>query len=243
MSVRKWTGRRLHASSSSRGEAVPHRWPGTGGRYSFAFAVTGLALLAALAVRMLTGSGPALLMAFFPALLAITFYSGAMPAVIGWLFAVCAAGLTWSGWLEQPLTVPDRWALAAFAISTALSIAIGARARHAALQERIELLRVEARAQHDVSLAEENKHLALSKLSHDLRTPLSTIIGWAQVLRAQNPPEQMLHGLEVIERNARNQTRIIQELLEGKPAPAANPQELRPASPGEPDSVRPQEPV
>lgn len=194
-----------------------------------------------MAMRMLTGSGPALLMAFFPALLAVTFYSGAVPAVIGWLFAVCAAALTWSGWLEQPLTVPDRWALAAFAISTALSIAIGARARRAALQERIELLRVEARAQHDVSLAEENKLMALAKLSHDLRTPLSTIIGWAQVLRAQNPPEQMLHGLEVIERNARNQTRIIQELLEGKPAPAA--QDLRQAGPDEPDSVSPQERV
>jgi signal transduction histidine kinase len=220
---------------------VRHRWPGNGGRYFFAFTVTALALLAAMAVRMLTGSGPALLMAFFPALLAVTFYSGAVPAVIGWLFAVCAAALIWSGWLERPLTVPERWALGAFAISTALSIAIGARARHAALQERVELLRVEARAQHDVSLAEENKQLALAKLSHDLRTPLSTIVGWAQVLRAQNPPEQMLHGLEVIERNARNQTRIIQELLEGKPAPAA--QDLPEANPGEPGSVSPREPV
>jgi hypothetical protein len=38
-------------------------------------------------------------------------------------------------------------------------------------------------------------------------------------LRAQNPPEQMLHGLEVIERNARTQTRIISELLDAKQAP------------------------
>jgi signal transduction histidine kinase len=176
-----------------------------------------------MAVRMLTGSGPALAMAFFPALLAITFYSGAVPAVIGWLFAICAAAFTWGGSLERPtLGVPDRWALLVFAISTALSIGIGARARRTALEERSELLRVEEQAQHDVSLAEENKHQALSKLSHDLRTPLSTIIGWAQVLRAQNPPEQMLHGLEVIERNARTQTRIIQELLDGKPAQGDN---------------------
>jgi signal transduction histidine kinase len=195
--------------------------PGNGGRYLFACAVTVLALLAAWAIRMLTGGGPALLMAFFPALLAVTFYSGAGPAVLGWLFAICAAAVTWSGSVVRPmLAVPDRWALAAFAFSTALSIAIGARARQAALDERSELQRVEERAQHDVSQAEENKHMALSKLSHDLRTPLSTIIGWAQVLRAQNPPEQMLHGLEVIERNARTQTRIIQELLDARPAPA-----------------------
>jgi signal transduction histidine kinase len=176
--------------------------------------------LAAWAIRMLTGGGPALLMAFFPALLAVTFYSGAGPAVLGWLFAICAAAVTWSGSVVRPvLAVSDRWALAAFALSTALSIAIGARARRAALEERSQLLRVEEQAQQDVSRAEENKHLALSKLSHDLRTPLSTIIGWAQVLRAQNPPEQMLHGLEVIERNARTQTRIIQELLEARQSP------------------------
>ena len=127
----------------------------------------------------------------------------------------------------------------AFALSTALSIAIGARARRAALEQRIELLRVEERAQHDVSLAEENKHMALSKLSHDLRTPLSTIVGWAQVLRAQNPPEQMLHGLEVIERNARTQTRIIQELLDGRPAGASPPGDTH-KPPANSDPVAPQ---
>ena len=201
--------------------SVPRATAGNWGRYAFAAAITAMALLAAWAIRMLTGGGPALLMAFFPALLAVTFYSGAGPAVLGWLFAICAAAVTWGGSMVHPvLAVSDRWALAAFALSTALSIAIGARARQAALEERSQLLRVEEQAQHDVNRAEENKHLALSKLSHDLRTPLSTIIGWAQVLRAQNPPEQMLHGLEVIERNARTQTRIIQELLDDRQAPA-----------------------
>jgi len=183
-----------------------------------------LALLVSLAAGMLTGSETAMALTFFPALLAITFYSGAVPAVISWLFAICAAAFIWGGSLQHPaLARQDRWALVAFALSTALSITIGARARRAALEERVELLRVEEQAQHDVSLAAEDKRKALSKLSHDLRTPLSTIVGWAQVLRAQNPPEQMLHGLEVIERNARTQTRIIQELLDGKPAPAESP--------------------
>ncbi len=198
-------------------------WPDTGGRYVFALLVTAGALLIARALQVATGSGAAFLVAFFPALLAVTFYSGAVPAVIGWLFAICAAAFALSGSLRQPtLGVSDRWLLVTFAISTALSIAIGARARRAALAERIELLRVEQQAQQDVSAAEQDKVLALSRLSHDLRTPLSTIIGWAQVLRAQNPPEQMLRGLEVIERNARTQTRIIEELLEGKGPPAVS---------------------
>lgn len=116
------------------------------------------------------------------------------------------------------LTGSDRWTLPAFVLSTALSIVIGVRT---ALEERRRLLRVEEQARHDVSQADENQAKALSKLAHDLRTPLSTIIGWAQVLRAQNPPEQMLHGLEVIERNARVQTRMIQELSGEKQAPAS----------------------
>jgi signal transduction histidine kinase len=192
-----------------------------GKRYLFACAIALLALAAAVALRMLIGAGPALLMAFFPALLAITFYSGAGPAALGWLFCVCAAAVTWSGSVTRPvLAASERWALAAFALSTALSVAIGARARRAALEGRTELSRVEERARQDVNQVEEQKARALQKLSHDLRTPLSTIIGWAQVLRAQNPPEQMLHGLEVIERNARAQTRIIQELLDDGRTPA-----------------------
>jgi len=219
------------------------RWvPTRGRRYFFAFTVTVLALLAALAIRRLTGDGPALLMAFFPALLAVTFYSGAGPAVIGWLFAICAAALAWGGSLTHPvLTASNLWTVGAFAISTALSIVIGARARRAALEERTALLLVEQRAQHDVSRAEKNKVAALSKLSHDLRTPLSTIIGWAQVLRAQNPPEQMLHGLEVIERNARTQTRIIEELLDGKQASVEGEQHERAAS-GHDEAVDPKAP-
>jgi signal transduction histidine kinase len=118
----------------------------------------------------------------------------------------------------RALTGSDRWTLDAFVLSTALNIVVAVRARRLALEERSRLLRVAEQARHDVSQLEENQAKALSKLSHDLRTPLSTIVGWAQVLRAQNPPEQMLHGLEVIERNARVQTRIIQETLGEKKA-------------------------
>ena len=208
--------------------------------YLFASGIMVLALLVGLGCNALTGGGHALLMVFFPALLAVTFYSGAAPAVIGWLFAICATAIAWGGSLTNPtLSVSDRWTLVAFALSTALSIVIGVRARHVALEERNQLLRVEEQAQHDVNLVEENKAKALSKLSHDLRTPLSTIVGWAQVLRAQNPPEQMLHGLEVIERNARAQTKIIQDLLDEKkvaqgPVAAQSPGPTRDSSPPTP---------
>jgi PAS domain S-box-containing protein len=55
----------------------------------------------------------------------------------------------------------------------------------------------------------------LATLSHELRTPLSAILGWSQVLRARTPsPEDLRRGLETIERNARMQTQLIEDLLD-----------------------------
>ena len=55
----------------------------------------------------------------------------------------------------------------------------------------------------------------LATLSHELRTPLNAILGWSQVLRS-NPGDRadLLKGLETIERNARVQTQLIEDLLD-----------------------------
>jgi signal transduction histidine kinase/AmiR/NasT family two-component response regulator len=55
----------------------------------------------------------------------------------------------------------------------------------------------------------------LATLSHELRTPMTPILGWAQILRRTaryNP--QVLQAAEVIERNARVQTQIVDDLLD-----------------------------
>ncbi|HYF34564.1 MAG TPA: PAS domain S-box protein [Prosthecobacter sp.] len=55
----------------------------------------------------------------------------------------------------------------------------------------------------------------LATLSHELRTPLQSILGWIQLLRSEPcDPEEINEGLEVIDRNARAQTRIIEDLLD-----------------------------
>ncbi len=55
----------------------------------------------------------------------------------------------------------------------------------------------------------------LATLSHELRTPLQSILGWIQLLRADDVlPEDLTQGLEVIDRNAQSQTRIIEDLLD-----------------------------
>jgi PAS domain S-box-containing protein len=61
----------------------------------------------------------------------------------------------------------------------------------------------------------EMKDEFLATLSHELRTPLSAILGWSQVLRRRSVDESQLHqALDVIERNARMQTELIEDLLD-----------------------------
>ncbi|MBW4561903.1 MAG: PAS domain S-box protein [Mojavia pulchra JT2-VF2] len=55
----------------------------------------------------------------------------------------------------------------------------------------------------------------LAILSHELRSPLNAILGWAQLLRSRNLSETQTHkGLETIERNAKAQTQLIEDLLD-----------------------------
>lgn len=55
----------------------------------------------------------------------------------------------------------------------------------------------------------------IATLSHELRTPLNAILGWSQLMRrGRISPEEILQGMEVIERNARLQTRLIDDLLD-----------------------------
>ena len=55
----------------------------------------------------------------------------------------------------------------------------------------------------------------LATLSHELRTPLNAVLGWARVLRTTSvAPDTRGRALETIERNARAQARLIDDLLE-----------------------------
>jgi signal transduction histidine kinase len=55
----------------------------------------------------------------------------------------------------------------------------------------------------------------LAVVSHELRTPLNAILGWATMLRnRQLTPEREGYALEVIERNAMAQARLVDDLLD-----------------------------
>jgi NO-binding membrane sensor protein with MHYT domain/CheY-like chemotaxis protein/two-component sensor histidine kinase len=71
----------------------------------------------------------------------------------------------------------------------------------------------EARSQAENISAMQDEFLAT--LSHELRTPLSAILGWAEILRRGARDEATLaRGLETIERNARAQAQLVDDLLD-----------------------------
>ena len=55
----------------------------------------------------------------------------------------------------------------------------------------------------------------LATVSHELRTPLQSILGWARLLRSGHvSPDQAHKALETIERNARAQAQLIEDILD-----------------------------
>ena len=54
----------------------------------------------------------------------------------------------------------------------------------------------------------------LATLSHEIRTPLNAVLGWTRILRTQPNIKSRDHALEVIERNAASQLRLVEDLLD-----------------------------
>ena len=118
--------------------------------------------------------------------------------------------------------------------------------RKQAEEERAQLLISEQAARAEAEKANRTKDEFLATLSHELRTPLSAILGWSHLLRTEQlEQEQVLRAFETIERNARAQAQLIDDLLDvsriitGKLELKLSPVDLSPAIEAAIDSVRP----
>jgi len=73
-------------------------------------------------------------------------------------------------------------------------------------------------AQRAIARAEEANRLKdefLATVSHELRTPLNAIIGWAHLLRTKRFDDTTsARAMETIERNAKSQARIVEDILD-----------------------------
>ena len=84
-------------------------------------------------------------------------------------------------------------------------------------QQREEMLDAERSARMAAQRATRIKDEFLATLSHELRTPLSAILGWTQVLLRGEPtkgPDTQKRAIEIIDRNARAQVQLIDDLLD-----------------------------
>jgi len=87
--------------------------------------------------------------------------------------------------------------------------------RKQAEEQRAEMLVREQAARTEAEQANRTKDEFLATLSHELRTPLTAILGWSHLVRTGNlEPVQLARALETIERNARSQSQLIDDLLD-----------------------------
>ncbi|HZT60231.1 MAG TPA: ATP-binding protein, partial [Pyrinomonadaceae bacterium] len=113
----------------------------------------------------------------------------------------------WGKWFENRIfPAPDGGLAAYFRDITE---------RKRAEEERERLLAREQEARAAAESASRMKDEFLATVSHELRTPLNSILGWANMLRRGMVDEGMIsHGLDVIERNARAQNQLVEDLLD-----------------------------
>ncbi len=83
----------------------------------------------------------------------------------------------------------------------------------AELREQIFSQEREARLAAEAASRAKDEFLAV--VSHELRTPLNSILGWSNLIRTGGLPEDVVkNGLEVIERSARAQAQIVEDILD-----------------------------
>ena len=94
-------------------------------------------------------------------------------------------------------------------------IVVGLAGQAAIAIDNARLFESAERARHAAEKANRLKDEFLATVSHELRTPLNSILGWSNLIRNGSlTPEMQTRAFETIERNARSQQQIIEDILD-----------------------------
>lgn len=96
-----------------------------------------------------------------------------------------------------------------------LSSIVDLTERKKAEREREHMLELETSAREEAETTNRMKDEFLAVISHELRTPLQSILGWSGMLRSgMLDSERQRHALQVIERSARTQAKLVEDILD-----------------------------
>jgi signal transduction histidine kinase len=96
-----------------------------------------------------------------------------------------------------------------------VGIMIDITERKQAEMEREDLLRKEREAREQAESANRGKDEFVAMVSHELRSPLNAMLGWSKILKKGGvDAKTQAHAVEVIERSARAQQTLIEDLLD-----------------------------
>jgi signal transduction histidine kinase len=153
---------------------------------------------------------------FYPAVVVSALVGGFGAGVWATLLSAAAAQYLYvaPGGVLWPQTAGDAVAMLVF-IASGAGVALLTEQRQRFAEERTASAERAERARADAEKANRLKDDFLMILSHELRTPLNALWGWARMLRTgELSMARREHALEVIERNARAQLHLVEDLLD-----------------------------
>ncbi|HET9787563.1 MAG TPA: HAMP domain-containing sensor histidine kinase, partial [Pyrinomonadaceae bacterium] len=142
-------------------------------------------------------------------------YGGFQPSLLATALATIAVDYFFIFPVHSLEVSIDNTVRAGVFVLVALLISWIDHARKKAIEERDQMLVREQQARKAAETVNQTKDEFLAMVSHELRTPLNVISGWVSMLRSGKlNGEAAADALERVERNARLQQHLIEDLID-----------------------------
>jgi signal transduction histidine kinase len=175
----------------------------------------GLAVVA-LAMRMLLrpaigNASPFLL--FTPVVGVAALYGGMIPGLFATILSTALGSHFFLSVTGEPIV--ERWDRVILFVLVGMVITISSALLRRSREDLAAGLWREQKAHAVAQAADKTKDDFLAMISHELQTPISVILGWLSMARGGTlAPEGTVRALDIIERNARMLSRLIDDILD-----------------------------